>query len=130
LCEPKYSKLSEVSFHLQTGKDKPENIVNEEQHILALVAELFGNGKPIMVDIVSKWVVWLQQTMYGIRKYDESITDLPRQSNTSTSPRRLIHLTKHQGDLRFAIKLDDASLLHLVVQIVTFTSTLADTSKD
>jgi hypothetical protein len=56
--------------------------------------------------------------------------DLPSQSNTSTSSWGLVHLTEHKGDFRLAIKLNDGSLLHFVVQIVTLTSTLADTSED
>ena len=52
------------------------------------------------------------------------------QSHTSTSTRRLVHLTEHQGDLRLAIKLNDGCLLHFVVQIVTLTGTLADTGED
>jgi peptide chain release factor 1 len=39
-------------------------------------------------------------------------------------------LTEDQGDLGFAIKLNDLGLLHFVVQIVTLTSTLSDTSED
>jgi hypothetical protein len=39
-------------------------------------------------------------------------------------------LTEHQGDLGLAIEVDDTSLLHLVVQIVTLTGTLSYTSED
>ena len=53
-----------------------------------------------------------------------------RQGNTSTGTRWLVHLSKHQGDLRFAIKLDDLCLLHFVVQIITLPSSLADTSEN
>jgi hypothetical protein len=52
------------------------------------------------------------------------------QSDTSASPRRLVHLTEHQGDLGLAIKLNDGGLLHFVVQIVALTSTLTNTSED
>ena len=54
----------------------------------------------------------------------------PSQGDTGTGTRGLVHLTKDQGDLRLAIKLNDGSLLHFVVQIVTLTGTLADTSED
>jgi hypothetical protein len=39
-------------------------------------------------------------------------------------------LTEYQGDLGFAVEIDDLGFLHFVVQVVTLTSTLADTSKD
>jgi hypothetical protein len=39
-------------------------------------------------------------------------------------------LTEDQGDLGLALELDDGGLLHLVVQVVTLTGTLADTGKD
>lgn len=50
--------------------------------------------------------------------------------NTGTGTRGLVHLTEHQGDLGLALKLDDTGLLHFVVEIVTLTSTLTDTSED
>ena len=50
--------------------------------------------------------------------------------DTSTSPGRLVHLTKDQSDLGFAIELDDLGLLHFVVQIVAFTSPLTHTGED
>jgi peptide chain release factor 1 len=52
------------------------------------------------------------------------------QGNTSTGSWRLVHLTEDQGDLGLSIKLNNLSLLHFVVQIVTLTSTLSDTSED
>jgi hypothetical protein len=51
-------------------------------------------------------------------------------SNTSTGSRGLVHLTENQGDLGFTIQLNDGSLLHFVVQIVTLTGSLSDTSED
>ena len=50
--------------------------------------------------------------------------------DTGTGSRGLVHLTEDKGDLGLAIKLNDGSLLHFVVQIVTLTGTLADTSED
>lgn len=52
------------------------------------------------------------------------------ESNTGTGSGGLVHLTEHKGDLGLAIELDDTGLLHLVVQIVTLTGTLTDTSED
>jgi hypothetical protein len=52
------------------------------------------------------------------------------QGNTGTGSGGLVHLTEDQSDLGLAIKLNDGGLLHFVVQIVTLTSTLADTSED
>jgi len=50
--------------------------------------------------------------------------------DTGTGSWWLVHLTENKGDLGLAIKLDDTSLLHFVVQVVTLTSTLTDTSED
>jgi hypothetical protein len=52
------------------------------------------------------------------------------EGDTGTGTWRLVHLTEHKGDLGLAIKLNDTSLLHFVVQIVTLTGTLTDTSED
>lgn len=87
----------------------------EEQHILTLlVTEVLSDGKTSKGD-------------------------------TGTGSGGLIHLTEHQGDLGLSLKLNDTwntsvscqfprsiehtSLLHFVVQIVTLTSTLADTGE-
>ncbi len=88
------------SRHLGTGLGETENVVNEEQHILAfLVTEVLGNSKT-------------------------------SQGNTGTGTGGLVHLTENQGDLGLAIKLNNRGLLHFVVQIVTLTGTLTDTSED
>jgi hypothetical protein len=50
--------------------------------------------------------------------------------DTGTGTWGLVHLSEHQGDLGLAVKLNDGSLLHLVVQIVTLTGTLTDTGED
>lgn len=39
-------------------------------------------------------------------------------------------MTEHEGDLGVALEVDDTSLNHFVVQIVTLASTLADTAED
>ena len=50
--------------------------------------------------------------------------------DTGTGTRRLVHLTEDQGNLGFAIELNDRCLLHFVVQIVTLAGTLTDTGED
>jgi peptide chain release factor 1 len=87
------------SGHLGTGLGETENVVNEEEHILALlITEILGNGET-------------------------------GKSDTGTGSRWLVHLTEDKCDLGLAIKVDDLGLLHLVVQIVTLTGTLTDTSE-
>ena len=49
--------------------------------------------------------------------------------DTGTGSRGLVHLTEDKGDLGLALEVDDTGLLHFVVQIVTLTSTLADTAE-
>ena len=52
------------------------------------------------------------------------------QSDTSASSWGFIHLAEHEGDFGFTIELDDFGLLHFVVQIITFTGSLSDTSEN
>ena len=66
----------------------------------------------------------------GKNDQGKSSGNSPSQGDTGTSSRGLVHLTKDKGDLGLAIELNDRSLLHFVVQIVTLTGTLADTSED
>jgi len=91
---------TEKSRHLRTGLSETEDVVNEEQDILTLsITEVFGNGE------TSK-------------------------SDTSTGSRRLVHLTIHKSGLGTRIlELNDTSLNHFVVQIVSFTSSLSDSGK-
>jgi peptide chain release factor 1 len=86
--------------HLGTGLGESENVVNEEKHILTL----------LVTEVLSH-----RQASKG---------------DTGTGTRGLVHLTEHQGDLGLAIELNDGSLLHFVVQIVTLTGSLTDTSED
>lgn len=86
--------------HLGTGLGETENVVNEEQHILTLV----------VTEVLGNG-----QTGKG---------------DTGTGTRGLVHLTEDQSDLGVTLKLDDTSLLHLVVQIVTLTGTLTDTTEN
>jgi hypothetical protein len=50
-------------------------------------------------------------------------------SDTSTGTWGLVHLTENQSDLGVTIELNDTGLLHFVVQIVTLTGTLSNTSE-
>lgn len=50
-------------------------------------------------------------------------------SDTGTGSRGLVHLTEDESDLGLALEVDDTSLLHFVVKIVTLTSALADTAE-
>ena len=77
-----------------------EDVVNEEQHILALlVTEVLSNGQS-------------------------------SKSDTGTGAWGLVHLTVDKGDLGgLVLQADDTSLNHLVVQIVTLTGPLTHTSE-
>merc|ERR1711997_1153412 len=91
---------AEQSRHLGAGLGEPEDVVDEEQHVLTLlVTEVLGDG----------------QTSQG---------------NTGTGARGLVHLSVHQGDLGgLVLEGDDTTLNHLVIQIVTLPGPLADTSE-
>merc|ERR1719249_151905 len=91
---------SEQSRHLGAGLGEPEDVVNEEQHVLALlVTEVLSNS----------------QTSQG---------------DTGTGARGLVHLSVHQGDLGgLVLEGDDTTLNHLVVQIVALPGPLTDTGK-
>src|SRR6266550_1126953 len=87
---------NEQGRHFRTSLSETENVVDEEQHVLAfLVTEVLGNGKT-------------------------------GQSNTGTGTRGLVHLTKNESDLGVTLEFDDTGLNHFVVQVVTLTGTLAD----
>jgi peptide chain release factor 1 len=87
--------------HLGTSLSETENVINEEKHILALlITEVLSNSKT-------------------------------GKSNTSTSTRGLVHLTVDKSSLRTGLAdLNDTSLNHFTVKIVTLTSTLTDTDED
>ena len=85
------------SRHFGTSLSETENVVDEEQHILALlITEVLRDGQT-------------------------------SESDTGTSTWGLVHLTEDEGDLGVALEVDDTGLNHLMVQIVTLTSTLTDT---
>jgi hypothetical protein len=50
-------------------------------------------------------------------------------SDTGTGAWWLIHLTEDQSNLGLAVKLNDTSFLHFMVEIVALASTLANTSE-
>merc|ERR1719242_2367315 len=91
---------TEQSGHLGTSLGEPEDVVDEEQHVLTLlVTEVLGDGQS-------------------------------SQGNTGTGTRGLVHLSVHEGDLGgLILEGDDTTLNHLVVQIVALPSPLADTSE-
>ncbi|RUS14931.1 hypothetical protein BC938DRAFT_477160 [Jimgerdemannia flammicorona] len=86
--------------HLGTGLSEPEDVVDEKQHILA----------------------FLVAEIFGDGQASEG--------DTSTGTWGLVHLTEHKGALGITLELDDTSLQHFVVQIVTLTGALADTAED
>lgn len=51
------------------------------------------------------------------------------EGNTGTGSGRLVHLTENEGDLGLSIELDNTGFLHFVVQVISFTGPLADTSE-
>merc|ERR1719186_843255 len=91
---------TEQGRHLGTSLGEPEDVVDEEQHVLTLlVTEVLSNGQS-------------------------------GQGNTGTGARGLVHLSVHQGDLGgLVLEGDDTTLNHLVVQIVALPGPLTDTSE-
>ena len=88
---------TEQGRHLGTSLSETENVVNEEQHILTL----------LVTEVLGNG-----QTGEG---------------DTGTGTRGLVHLTEDESDLGVTLEVDDTSLNHFVVKIVTLTSTLTDT---
>jgi len=87
--------------HLRTSLSESEDVVNKKQHILTfLVTEILGNGQS-------------------------------SEGDTGTGTWGLVHLSVDKGDLGgLVLQGDDTSLNHLVVEIITLTGPLADSSKD
>ncbi len=90
--------------HFGASLRETEDVIDEEQHVLAFdIAEVFRNRHT-------------------------------GQGDTGTRARRFVHLAidqRHLGPFgRIALKLDDARVLHFVIQVVTFTGTFTDTGKD
>src|SRR5260370_40592982 len=94
-------RAAKQSRNFRASLREPENVVDEEQHVLILfVAEIFGNGEPGKRDAQagSGWFV---------------------------------HLAVHQRNFRSSeiVLLDDAGFGHLVVEIVAFAGALTDPSE-
>jgi hypothetical protein len=95
-----------------------EDVVDEQQDVLSFfVAEVLFQ---ISVTTISR----CRESRIYLSNGETSKGD------TGTGTRGLVHLTEDKGDLGVTVKLNDGSLLHLVVQIVTLTGTLTDTSED
>lgn len=88
---------SEQGRHLGTGLGESEDVVNEEEHVLTL----------LVTEVLGN-----SQTGEG---------------NTGTGTRGLVHLSEDESDLGVTLEVDDTGLNHLVVEIVSFTRSLADT---
>jgi len=91
---------SEKGRHLRTSLGESEDVVDEQKHILVLfISEVLSDGET-------------------------------GETDTGSGTRGLVHLTVHEGGLGAgAILNDDTRLDHLVVEIVTLTSSLADTGE-
>jgi peptide chain release factor 1 len=98
---------AEKGGHLGAGLGETENVVDEEKHILALlVTEVLSDGET-------------------------------GEGDTGTSSRGLVHLAVHEGSLGAGdglagglVNLNDTTLNHLVVEIVTLAGSLTDTGED
>ena len=92
---------TEEGGHLRASLGESEDVVDEKQHILVLlVTEVLGNGET-------------------------------GETNTGTGAGGLVHLTVHEGSLGAgAIDLDDTTMDHFVVEIVTLSGALTDTGED
>eukprot|EP00049_Salpingoeca_infusionum_P017038 m.351566 g.351566 ORF g.351566 m.351566 type:complete len:400 (-) comp16279_c0_seq1:777-1976(-) len=95
---------TEKGRHLGTSLGETENVVNEEKHITTLA---------------SGWI-W---------KITEGLSDgKTGQGHTGTGTRGLVHLSIHESDLGvITLDVNDTTLDHFVVEIVTLTGTLTDT---
>jgi peptide chain release factor 1 len=92
---------TEEGRHLRASLGESEDIVDEKEHILVLlITEVLGNGKTGKTD-------------------------------TGTGARGLVHLTVHEGGLGAgAINLDDTTVDHFVVEIISLSCALTDTGED
>ncbi|GMT20564.1 hypothetical protein PFISCL1PPCAC_11861, partial [Pristionchus fissidentatus] len=91
---------TEEGRHLGTGLGETEDVVDEEKHILTLlITEVLSDGET-------------------------------GEAHTSTSSGGLVHLSVHERHLGVvALRVDDTSLNHLVVEIVTLTGALSDSGE-
>ena len=107
-------------FTLRTGLSEAENVVDEEQHILALK---WKKKKKIWSTSVLNFNSYLLVTeVLGNSQGSES--------DTGAGTWGLVHLTVHEGGLGATLELDDTGEDHLVVEIVTLTGALTDTTED
>mmetsp|Transcript_7769 Transcript_7769/g.19831 ORF Transcript_7769/g.19831 Transcript_7769/m.19831 type:complete len:565 (+) Transcript_7769:104-1798(+) len=91
---------AEQGRHLRACLRVPEDVVDEEQHVLALhVTEVLRDRER-------------------------------RQRDARASARRLVHLAVHERGLRLALELDHTGVHHLVVQIVALARALAHAAED
>ena len=88
---------AEQRRHFRAGLGKAENVVDEQQHVLAFfIAEIFGDGET-------------------------------GQTHAQTRPGRLGHLAIDQSNLRLGVilRIDDAGFLHFHPEVVAFAGALA-----
>ena len=85
--------------HFGSGERVAVDVVDEEQHVAALVAELLGHRQ-------------------AAQRHPQAVAG------------RLVHLAVHHRHLGFALEVDDAGFLHLVIEIVAFPGALADTGEN
>ena len=93
---------AEQRRHLGAGLGEPEDVVDEEEHVLVLlVAEILRDREP-------------------------------GKGDAKTGAGRLVHLAVDERNLRRAqvLLVDDAGLRHFVVQVVAFTRAFADAGED
>jgi len=101
LISDRGGNASEQRRDLRARLGEPEDVVDEEQHVLAfLVAEVLGEGEP-------------------------------GQADTGPRARGLVHLSVYQGCLRALgpVRPDHAGFHHLVVEVVALARPLADPGK-
>jgi hypothetical protein len=91
---------SEKGGHFGASLGESEDVINEQKHILVLfVSEVFSNGES-------------------------------GKSNTGSSTWGLVHLSVDEGGLgAISFDINDTGFNHFVVEIVTFTGSLSDTSE-
>lgn len=92
---------SEQGGHFRAGLGESEDVVNEKEHVLVLlVSEVLSNGQTGKAD-------------------------------SGSGSGGLVHLTVHKGGLRAgSVNVDNSGVDHLVVEIVSLSGSLSDSSED